>query len=676
MTWWNRLTRRIRHRRETAPRPSILALEPRTLLSIARAAEVRSGLTAKATELLTASEVEILLQRAAAASSSSDGIIAVVDRNGTILGVRVESGVSATIEADKDLLVFAVDGAVAKARTGALFGNNQAPLTSRTIQLISQTTMTQREIQSNPNIPDPNSTLRGPGFVAPIGIKNHFPPAVQFTPQVDLFAIEHTNRDSIIHPGPDHIKGTPDDIMLSGRFNIDPTYVPPGQGLTPPESYGFVSGLLPSAQSRGIATLPGGIPLFKNGQVVGGIGIFFPGETGFATEENSNLNDAGFHDPTKRDRSLEAEFIAFVATGGSKVAGFPFPTVGNAPKLPRFTLPFGRIDLVGITLDLFGGHGLQGLRNLLSFGRRLGTGDPNDGKNLPVNMMGDLSLPGKPVPEGWLVMPHAGGGLTAQDVESAIRRGIREARRVRAAIRLPLDSTTRMILGVTDLEGNVLGLFRMPDATVFSLDVAVAKARNMAYYNDASALQPIDQIPGVPAGTAFTNRTVRYAALPRFPEGIDTYPPGPFSIFNDGGVLPNGRNDGPPLPASDYQSVQGFDAFNPGTNFHDPNNIANQNGVVFFPGSAALYKDLDGDGIRELVGGLGVSGDGVDQDDDVTFEAVKKYNPPFSVRRADQVTVRGVRLPYIKFNRQPHVPLEQPTLPVKTFRNLPIPRRR
>jgi hypothetical protein len=198
----------------------------------------------------------------------------------------------------------------------------------------------------------------------------------------------------------------------------------------------------------------------------------------------------------------------------------------------------------------------------------------------------------------------------------------------------------------------------------------------MAYYNDASALQPIDQIPGVPAGTAFTNRTVRYAALPRFPEGIDTYPPGPFSIFNDGGVLPNGRNDGPPLPASDYQSVQGFDAFNPGTNFHDPNNIANQNGVVFFPGSAALYKDLDGDGIRELVGGLGVSGDGVDQDDDVTFEAVKKYNPPFSVRRADQVTVRGVRLPYIKFNRQPHVPLEQPTLPVKTFRNLPIPRRR
>jgi uncharacterized protein GlcG (DUF336 family) len=627
-------------------------------------------------ELLTPTEVEILLQRAAAASSSSDGIIAVVDRNGAILGVRVESGVSPTIQGNNALLVFAVDGAVAKARTGALFANDAAPLTSRTIQLISQTTMTQREIQSNPNITDPDSTLRGPGFVAPVGIKNHFPPGVQFTPQVDLFAIEHTNRDSIIHPGPDRIKGTPDDITLPGRFNVDPAHVPPGKELRAPESYGFVSGLLPSAQSRGIATLPGGIPIYKNNTLVGGVGIFFPGETGFATEENSNLNDAGFHDPTKRDRSLEAEFVAFVAAGGSKAAGFPFPTVPGAPKLPGFTLPFGRIDLVGISLDLFGGHGLQGLRNLLSFGRRLGPGDPHDGANLPVNTTGDLVLPGEPVPEGWLVMPHAGGGLTAQDVESIIRRGIREARRVRAAIRLPLDSTTRMILGVTDLEGNVLGLFRMPDATVFSLDVAVAKARNMAYYNDAAALQPIDQIPGVPAGTAFTSRTVRYAALPRFPEGIDIYPPGPFSIFTDGGVLPNGRNDGPPLPASAYQSVQGFDAFNPGTNFRDPDNVANQNGVVFFPGSSAIYKDLDGDGIRELVGGLGVSGDGVDQDDDVTFEAVRRYNRPSTVPRADQVTVRGVRLPYIKFNRQPHVPLEQPPLPLRRIRDLPLPRKR
>ena len=53
-----------------------------------------------------------------------------------------------------------------------------------------------------------------------------------------------------------------------------------------------------------------------------------------------------------------------------------------------------------------------------------------------------------------------------------------------------LDARTRMVFAVTDLTGNVLGLFRMPDATVFSIDVAVAKARNVAYYADPTQLQP------------------------------------------------------------------------------------------------------------------------------------------------------------------------------------------
>ena len=62
-------------------------------------------------------------------------------------------------------------------------------------------------------------------------------------------------------------------------------------------------------------------------------------------------------------------------------------------------------------------------------------------------------------------------------------------------------------------------------------------------------------------------------------------------------------------------------------------------------------------GTKQLVGGLGVSGDGVDQDDDVTFEAQNGFEPPPTVKRADQVFVRNVRLPYQKFNRQPHEPI-------------------
>ena len=40
-----------------------------------------------------------------------------------------------------------------------------------------------------------------------------------------------------------------------------------------------------------------------------------------------------------------------------------------------------------------------------------------------------------------------------------------------------------------------------------------------------------------------------------------------------------------------FQTVLGYDAFNPNTNFRDPSNILNQNGVVFFPGSAPVYND-------------------------------------------------------------------------------------
>jgi uncharacterized protein GlcG (DUF336 family) len=248
--------------------------------------------------------------------------------------------------------------------------------------------------------------------------------------------------------------------------------------------------------------------------------------------------------------------------------------------------------------------------------------------------------------------------LSAADVNEIIDAGIGEANRVRAAIRLPLSSTTRMVFAVTDLDGNVLGLYRMPDSTFFSIDVAIAKARNVAYYADPlpGVLQAADRVdanndgaPDLPTGVAFTNRTMRYLALPHFPEGIDGAPPGDFSILNDapGCVdLRTGASTCVSISAGDFTSVMGFDAFNPGSNFRDPDNIANQNGVVFFPGSMPLYAS------DALAGGFGVSGDGVDQDDVVTAAGAAGYLPPEPIR-ADRFHVRDVRLPFIKFLRNP-----------------------
>jgi uncharacterized protein GlcG (DUF336 family) len=242
------------------------------------------------------------------------------------------------------------------------------------------------------------------------------------------------------------------------------------------------------------------------------------------------------------------------------------------------------------------------------------------------------------VPGGWLVGPldstPGAQPLSAGEVNAIIDAGVVTARKTRAAIRLPLEERTAMMLAVSDTNGVLLGLFRMDDATVFSIDVAVAKSRNVLWFsNPAIDLTDTLDSPAVGVtlgtayepGTAITNRTLSFGAQPFFPSGIDGTQPGPF------------------------RSVFLFDSGNVCTNGQEPAN-GRQNGIVFFPGSVPLYRD----GV--LIGGCGVSGDGVEQDDIVSnggANAAPGFEPPSSIR-ADQVKVRGVRLPYLKFNRQPN----------------------
>jgi hypothetical protein len=55
---------------------------------------------------------------------------------------------------------------------------------------------------------------------------------------------------------------------------------------------------------------------------------------------------------------------------------------------------------------------------------------------------------------------------------------------------------------------------------------------------------------------------------------------------------------------------------------------------------------------RALVGGFGVSGDGVDQDDVVTAAGLVGFEAPDAIQ-VGQFPVANVRLPYLKFNRNP-----------------------
>jgi uncharacterized protein GlcG (DUF336 family) len=178
-------------------------------------------------------------------------------------------------------------------------------------------------------------------------------------------------------------------------------------------------------------------------------------------------------------------------------------------------------------------------------------------------------------------------------------------------------------------------MHREPDATVFSIDVAASKARNMIYFNlPVAATQ---DLPGLPAGTAVTNRTISFGAQPLFPPGIGGTQLGPF--FN--------------LYVQDTLNpcTQGFQPAGP-----------NQSGIVFFPGSMGIYRN----GV--LVGGLGISGDGVEQDDFATACAVDQTTPlqcpaatlsfgPDLAIRADQIEIQTptgpVRMPFFKFPRNP-----------------------
>ena len=119
-------------------------------------------------------------------------------------------------------------------------------------------------------------------------------------------------------------------------------------------------------------------------------------------------------------------------------------------------------------------------------------------------------------PNEYLSGPRSGVLLSAADVDAIVRRAVSASKRTRAMIRLPLNSYARMVISVSDLDGTILAIYRMPDATVFSVDVAVTKARNVIWFSSAGAADL-----GLPSGTAVTNRTIGFGAQPLYPPGID-----------------------------------------------------------------------------------------------------------------------------------------------------------
>jgi len=70
------------------------------------------------------------------------------------------------------------------------------------------------------------------------------------------------------------------------------------------------------------------------------------------------------------------------------------------------------------------------------------------------------------------------------------------------------------------------------------------------------------------------------------------------------------------------------------------------NGITIFPGGFPLYRN----GV--IIGAIGVSGDGVDQDDIISASGTANFLAPVDIR-SDQYFYSDARLPYAKFPRNP-----------------------
>jgi uncharacterized protein GlcG (DUF336 family) len=226
------------------------------------------------------------------------------------------------------------------------------------------------------------------------------------------------------------------------------------------------------------------------------------------------------------------------------------------------------------------------------------------------------------------LVPLGAARLSATEVTNILAAAANRARTTRAGIRLPRGTAAQVFITVVNnpnsngVPPTVLGTFcTSPDTTRFSWDVAVQKARTAVFFSATNR--------------AYSARTVGYLAQSLYPPGIDGTQPGLFFGMQERFSIIT------PTSITATNPVNGA-VFNTETNVN-PNL---PNGITIFPGGFPLYRN----GI--LIGAIGVSGDGVDQDDLIAASGASLFLAPVPIR-ADQTQYRGTRLPFAKFPRNP-----------------------
>jgi uncharacterized protein (TIGR03437 family) len=261
------------------------------------------------------------------------------------------------------------------------------------------------------------------------------------------------------------------------------------------------------------------------------------------------------------------------------------------------------------------------------------------------------------------------GGLSAGDVLNILINAVQGAYKMRAAIRTLSPDQVEINSTVVDTAGNVLGILSTTDAPEFGFDVSAQKARTANLFSNpnaqalllaagaavnaplnlgASITNPgANIISHVNAAIAFgfplngsiifSSRGMGFAARPFFPDGQNgsnittpfSRPINVFSPFNDGLQLQ--------LVLNDLVAALGGDPSVPCT----PVPLT-PNGIQIFAGSSALFRG------GQMLGAVGVSGDGIDQDDLVSASGALGLEAPQNLNSTNLV-IQGVRFPYLRY---------------------------
>ncbi|HVR92185.1 MAG TPA: heme-binding protein [Novosphingobium sp.] len=585
--------------------------------------------TAPAAEALSVADVQKIIAQAGA-QAVADGrpaVIAVTDRVGNVLGIFRMTGAPAAAQIPpapdgtsrdvQGLAVPAEAAALAKAITGAYLSSGGNAFSSRTASMI---------------------------------VQQHFPPAPSTVglESGPLFGVQFSQL-----PCSD----------LAARFG----------------SAGFDALIGPKRSPLGLAADPGGFPLYKNGVLVGGVGVLADGVYGFDPNVLDVDNDSderialagtlGFEAPGAIRASqiyVDGTQLRYSDVGYAAVSGAASATYASIS--PTYGAPVALIGYTAAALSAGATYGSE------TSGIRRATA--SEFANSDAFVLTDGSGAGRYPIRAATDAGDVASPLTAAEASAILTQAFAVMSRARAQIRQPLDSRAQVSISLVDTRGVVLGLVRSPDAPLFGIDVSLQKARTAAFLSHARAASDLLADPSadvrsfVPAvriflndpnaltgSTAFSARAVGNLARPYFPDGEVGRPNGPlsrpiaqFSPFSTGLqsalVLTNlaqHLNFATGAGATDTRRRCTFlpDAA-PGQN-------RLQNGLQIFPGAVPIYRG------EVLVGAIGVSGDGIDQDDMISFLGLASAglsvgNAPLA-RRADTIVVPvaggSVRLRYV-----------------------------